>query len=218
MVANVESCGVLELGACGSGGREPDPAWSAAIEWAQRQFDPAAVERRMDAKRRARAEAIDALHARRIHGDRMVCTLLYDSEHAAMTTNLQQVLALGVDLVSHDPACPTGRLRRVALVVVALAWHDIYLSCTDHLDDDALHQVLFETVLQDPVRDLPGGAQVHEWIDLATVGSDGLEERWLSWYASEHERTAREGDGEVLPPIRRRTPSRDAALPRPTRP
>jgi hypothetical protein len=198
--------------------RSPDPAWVAALEWAARQLDPAFITDLMRAKRQAREQAIDVLVAAGIHGDRMMCTLLHDAEHAALTTNLDQILALGVDLAPHDPACPLGRVRRVALVVAALSWHDIYFSSTDHLDDDAFHDLLFGAVLKDPVRDLPGGALVHEWVDLATAGGDDLRERWLAWYASDHERDAAAAQGEPVPIRRRRDPSRDAALPRPSRP
>jgi hypothetical protein len=189
-----------------------------ALAWANQQLDPVAINGHMQSKRAVRRQAIDDLVAAGVHGDRMVCTILHDAEHAPLTTNLSQVLSLGVDLALHDPACPHGRMRRTALVIAALAWHDIYFSSTDHLDDDAFHELLFMAVLQDPVRDLPGGALVHEWIDLATVGGEGLRERWLSWYASDGERSDAAAAGEPLPPHRRRDPSRDAALPRPCKP
>jgi hypothetical protein len=226
MVASIESMALQQPSGASHGGwlglecagRTPDPAWVAALEWANRQLDPAAITRHMQGKRSMRERAIDDLVAVGTHGDRMVCTILHDAEHAPLTTNLAQVLALGVDLAPHDPACPHGRMRRTALVIAALAWHDIYFSSTDHLDDDAFHELLFTAVLQDPVRDLPGGALVHEWVDLATAGADGLRERWLSWYASDGERSDAAADGEPVPPRRRRDPSRDAALPRPSRP
>jgi len=226
MVVGIESMALHEPSGASHGGglgaecpsRTPDPAWVLALEWANRQFDPVAITRHMQAKRSAREQAIDELVALGTHGDRMVCTILHDAEHAPWTTNLAQALSLGVDLAPHDPGCPNGRMRRTALVIAALAWHDIYFSSTDHLDDEAFHELLFAAVLQDPVRDLPGGALVHEWVDLATAGGEGLRERWLSWYASDGERTAAAADGEPVPPRRRREPSRDAALPRPSKP
>jgi len=226
MVASIESMALHEPSGASHGGwlgaecagRTPDPAWVMALEWANRQLDPVAITKHMQSKRSVRQHAIDELVAQGTHGDRMVCTILHDAEHAPWTTNLAQVLSLGVDLAPHDPACPHGRMRRTALVIAALAWHDIYFSSTDHLDDDAFHELLFTTVLQDPVRDLPGGALVHEWVDLATAGGEGLRERWLSWYASDGERTDAAADGEPVPPRRRRDPSRDAALPRPSKP
>lgn len=198
--------------------RTPDPAWVMALEWASRQLDPAAITAHMAVKRAAREQAIDDLVAQGVHGDRMVCTIMHDAERAPLTTNLAQVMSLGVDLAPHDPSCPHGRMRRVALVITALSWHDIYFSSTDHLDDDAFHDLLFNAVLQDPVRDLPGGALVHEWVDLATAGGHDLRDRWLAWYASDHERDAAAATGEPVPVRRRRDPSRDAALPRPCRP
>lgn len=226
MVASIESMALHEPAGASHGGwvgrefagRVPDPAWVMALEWANQQLDPEAINRHMQSKRVVRQQAIDDLVAAGVHGDRMVCTILHDAEHAPLTTNLAQVMSLGVDLASHDPACPHGRMRRMALVIAALAWHDLYFSSTDHLDDDAFHDLLFTAVLLDPVRDLPGGALVHEWVDLATAGGQGIRERWLSWYATECERAAAVADGESVPPRRRRDPSRDAALPRPSKP
>jgi hypothetical protein len=226
MVASIESMALHEPSGASHGGwlggecagRTPDPAWVMALEWANRQLDPVFITRHMQSKRGVRQHAIDDLVAEGVHGERMVCTILHDAERAPLTTNLAQVLSLGVDLAPHDPACPHGRMRRAALAIAALAWHDIYFSSTDHLDDDAFHDLLFTAVLQDPVRDLPGGALVHEWVDLATAGGEGLRDCWLSWYASDGERSDAAADGEPVPPRRRRDPSRDAALPRPSKP
>jgi len=226
MVASMESMVLHEpsgaseggwLGAEGTG-RTPDSAWVMALEWANRQLDPASIARHMQSKRSAREQAINELVSAGTHGDRMVCTIMHDAEHAPLTTNLAQVLSIGVDLAPHDPGCPHGRMRRTALVIAGLAWHDIYFSSPDHPHDDAFHDLLFTAVLQDPVRDLPGGALVHEWVDLATAGGEGLRERWLSWYASDGERADAAAEGEPVPPRCRRDPSRDAALPRPSKP
>ncbi len=205
--------------ACGA---RPDPEWLSALECAEASLDHEHIEAIMDEKRGARDRAIDALESQEPSSNRMMCTIMHDSEHAALTTNLQQLAELGVVLpnvaVSDGSARAVALTKAVALIACGLAKHDVYLTGTDHLDDAVLYEALVGQVLHEPVRDVPGGALVHEWIDLSTMGEGSARERWLTWYASDAERDHAHQCGEAVPPKLRRVPSRDAALPRPQGP
>jgi len=104
--------------------------------------------------------------------DRMFWTLHHDFELAPMTTNAEQLREVGLELP------PEGALTERALsehlweVFETLADLGIYLVNTDHLDDRSLYKLLQERVLQEPVRDLPPSPGVHEFIDLASRGSE----------------------------------------------
>lgn len=131
-----------------------------------------------------RERAIDALveRAEREGGctDRMFWTLHHDFQLAPMTTNLQQLREVGLDMPPADDLGDRALQERLWEVIETLADLGVFLLHTDHLDDRALYDLLERGVLREPVRDLPPSAGVAEFIDLgarATPGAPGVADR-----------------------------------------
>ena len=118
-----------------------------------------------------RERAIDELveRAEREGGctDRMFWTLHYDFQLAPLTTNLQQLREVGLDMPPAEDLADRALQERLWEVIETLADLGVFLLHTDHLDDRALYDLLERAVLRDPVRDLPPCAGVAEFIDLA---------------------------------------------------
>ena len=83
-----------------------------------------------------------------------------------MTTNLQQLREVGLDMPPADDLGDRALQERLWEVIETLADLGVFLLHTDHLDDRALYDLLERAVLRDPVRDLPPCAGVAEFIDL----------------------------------------------------
>jgi hypothetical protein len=98
--------------------------------------------------------------------DRMYWTLHYDFEQAPMTTNMQQLQEVGVDMPPEAELSDRALQQQLWEVIETLADLGTYLLRTDHLDDRALYRLLHEQVLREPVRDLPPSEGVSEFIDL----------------------------------------------------
>ncbi|MSR28590.1 MAG: hypothetical protein EXS03_03315 [Phycisphaerales bacterium] len=139
---------------------------------------PVHLDELWEAKRRVRTAAIDRMiEDASDRGDctnRLYWTLLYDFDHAPMTTNLAQLEEAGVRLpaLSELPDSEVGLWLWEA--VEGLADLCIYLVHTNHLSDRALYQRLVEKILIEPVRDLPPDAGVNEFVDL--VGGEGVDQ------------------------------------------
>lgn len=177
------------------------------------------IEDRWENKRRLRAEAIDRLvYAATTRGectDRLYWTLVYDFEHAPITTNLCQLEEVGwtpcpsIDLT--DDELPDV-LQKLAGLLAKLG---VYLLHTNHLTDRELYGRLVDQILVEQVRDLPPDAGVHEFIDL--VGGPGINECeiYQRYYATPDERARwkLEHGFEIVPEV---PPSnRDESLPAP---
>ncbi len=172
-------------------------------------------------KRQFRTRAIDQLIAEAVANggceDRLYWTLIYDFEHAPMTTNLTQLQEAGVHplcaflLSDHDVT------ESLAHVTTALGELGIFLVHTNHLTDRELYVRLLEHILVEPVRDLPADAGVHEFIDL--IGGGGARERELfqQHYASPTERAQfLEEHGYSIAAVTPKS-DRDKGLPKPAR-
>lgn len=133
----------------------------------------------LEQKRTKRNESIDELIAKATAAgecpDRLYWTLIYDFEHAPMTTNLAQLAEVGV-----CPAAPE-RLTTAAeveaqlwIVINALADLGIFILNSNHLTDRALYERLITQILVEPVRDLPPDSGVHEFIDLTGGGKESV--------------------------------------------
>ena len=132
--------------------------------------------RRRGLRARAAAErerAIDGLveRAERQGGctDRMFWTLHYDFELAPVTTNLQQLRDVGLEVPSAQGLPERALQRHLWDVIETLADLGVFLLCTDHLDDRALYELLEGRVLREPVRDLPPSPGVVEFIDIGAT-------------------------------------------------
>ena len=176
------------------------------------------IERIMRRKRLARHVAIEELRVQALSRGESdepgLWTLIHDLEGATLTTNLAQLAEIGVDM---PVACALDD-RELSLslweVIEGLSRLDVYLRHTNHLDDRSLHRVIRDSILLEPVRDLPSGIGCCEWIDLS-----GGEDRsaHLTVHANDDLRQAAIDRGRWVP---RRLPplaDRDRDLPRPSK-
>ncbi len=179
------------------------------------------VEDKHDKKRRVRQDAIDQLvaeaAARNDCVDRLYWTLIYDFEHAAMTTNLKQLEECGVRPPPAQSMDDAQLFDALWEVIAALGDLGIFLLHSNHLNDRTLYERLVDRILVEPVRDLPPDSGVHEFIDLIGGGGPLEREIYQRYYASSSERLqfTKENGFEVMPMV---PPSdRDRDLPKPDR-
>ncbi len=181
-------------------------------------LDSAERERIFDRKRNARERAIDGLLSSAIADrgivDRGYWTLVHDLELAALTTNLEQLEEIGVEVPMPDAIDDEELIQSLGEVIHGLGELEVYLLHSDHLDDRTLYRRLREDVLMDQVRDLPPRIGCREWIDLSSGLGDPVE-TWLRYHASEEERSSASDRGEIVPPRSRKKADRDRSLPRP---
>lgn len=175
------------------------------------------IEGIMRRKRMARHDAIEDLRcAARGRGesdDPGFWSLVHDLERAPLTTNLAQLAEIGVEVPKERTMSDQEVSRSLEEVIEGLSRIDVYLRHTDHLDDRSLHRSLRDTILVEPVRDLPAGIGCCEWIDLSG-GAD--RSAHLAVHASDESRDQAVDRGgwvpERLPPLA----DRDRLLPRPS--
>ena len=181
-------------------------------------LDSAERERIFARKRIARERAIDGLlasaHADGGIVDRGYWTLVHDLELAALTTNLEQLEEIGVEVPMPEALDDEELLQSLQEVIHGLAELEVYLLHSDHLDDRTLYRRLREDVLADRVRDLPPRIGCREWVDLSSGLGDPVE-TWLRYHASEEERSQASDRGEIVPSRSRKKADRDRSLPRP---
>lgn len=181
-------------------------------------LDSAERERIFARKRIARERAIDGLlasaHADGGIVDRGYWTLVHDLELAALTTNLEQLEEIGVEVPMPEALDDEELLQSLQEVIHGLAELEVYLLHSDHLDDRTLYRRLREDVLADQVRDLPPRIGCREWVDLSSGLGDPVE-TWLRYHASEEERSQASDRGEIVPSRSRKKADRDRSLPRP---
>lgn len=178
------------------------------------------LETRWAEKRRVRESAIERLiEEASDRGDtthRMYWTLLYDFEHAPLTTNLEQLAEAGVVLPAADDLTDDEVQEWMWELIEGLGELGIYLLHTDHLSDRALYRHMTESVLAEPVRDLPPDAGVHEFIDLVGGAAESQIELYQRHYASEEERLAFFASHGYSVAREPRPYDRDQDLPRPS--
>lgn len=174
-----------------------------------------AIRRIMREKRRRRETAIRNLHQSGVReggpDDAGYWALVHDLEFAPLTTNLDQLREIGVDLPDPMVLDDTELASTLNGVIRGLAVIDVFLLHTGHLDDRELYTLLRDRILRESVRDVPAGCGSREWIDVAG-GSD--RETYLAWYADEDDREEARLDGEIVPDQRPLKSDRDKRLPR----
>lgn len=173
------------------------------------------------AKRKARNDAIDRFvadaTARGDCADRLYWTLIYDFEHAALTTNLKQLEESGVRPPAAQSMNDAELFDSLWEVISALGELGIFLLHSNHLTDRILYERLVQQILIEPVRDLPPDSGVHEFIDMLGGGGPIEREIYQRYYAEPAERAqfAKEYGFEIAPET---APSdRDRDLPKPNR-
>ncbi len=173
-------------------------------------------------KRQVRTLAIDRLVAdaatRGDCEDRLYWTLIYDFEHAPMTTNLEQLNEVGIHPICAFLLDDDELVEALGQVTSTLGELGIFLLHTNHLADRALYTRLLDHILVEPVRDLPPDAGVHEFIDLIGGGGPVECELYQKYYATVAERKLflKEHGYAVAQEVP--VSDRDHALPKPARP
>jgi hypothetical protein len=179
-------------------------------------LDRRAIRRLMREKQRRRAGAIRKLHRVGVReggpDDPGYWALVHDLEFAPLTTNLDQLREIGVEMPDPLVLDATELATTLDEVIRGLATIDVFLLHTGHLDDRSLYVLLRDRILREQVRDVPSGCGSREWIDIAG-GTD--RETFLAWYADEDERAAARNEGEIVPERRPWRSDRDERLPRP---
>ena len=192
------------------------------IMLAQAKDSPMTIQEKYEAKRKIRHDAIDRFVADALDrgdcADRMYWTLIYDFEHAAMTTNLQQLEEAGVRPQPAQTLNDEELSTSLWELISGLSDLGIFLVHSNHLADRALYERLVDQILIEPVRDLPPDSGVHEFIDLIGGGGPVEREIYQRYYASAEERAqfVKEYGFEITP---KSPPSeRDRDLPKPQHP
>jgi hypothetical protein len=171
------------------------------------------VAERLAAKTAIRAKAIDALVAaaeslgRR--NERSFWAMVYDFEHAPMTTNRRQLAELGIEAPTADMLAVLTDAEVAAslrAIVDGLAMVRVYLMHTDHMDDRTLLGRLVSEVLDEEVRDA-FGADCQEWIDMLSNDFEVADAIRAEFYSD-----------SPTAPVSPRSARRDATLPRPASP
>ena len=195
---------------------------SHSISLAQAKDSQMTIQEKYEAKRKMRHDAIDRFVADAVDrgdcADRMYWTLIYDFEHAAMTTNLQQLEEAGVRPQPAQTLNDEELLTSLWEIISALSDLGIFLVHSNHLTDRALYERLVDHILVESVRDLPPDSGVHEFIDLIGGGGPIEREIYQRCYASAEERAqfVKEYGFEITP---KSPPSeRDRDLPKPQYP
>lgn len=190
-------------------------------------MDEARLTRRLEEKRRERErgieQAFELLRERGLPLDRTLAMITYDCELAPITTNREQLEAIGVHVPSSDCVIEDQRTMTYTLwsIVYGLARLGIYLSGTDHLDDRELVHRLVTRILNDEVRDIAPNGDMAEFIDLCDP-SKGLAAAHAlgdlpDGLTGPFETSAELEEGEEAPFVRPTPKRRDHLLPRPTR-
>jgi hypothetical protein len=173
-----------------------------------------------EACRQRRDKAVDELvaKARQSGGteDRTYWSIIYDFEHAPMTTNRRQLADRGIDVPPPDSVPDDALPAELSKVIGALARMGIYFLHTDHLDDRTLLTRIATEIIDEDVRELPPADTAVEYVDmLGTSPRD--RETWLALYADDREREHARTAGLEIPERRPRPHDRDRTLPRPKR-
>ena len=82
-------------------------------------------------------------------------------------SNLQQLREVGLEVPPSQGLDERELQRHLWEVIETLADLGVFLLHTNHLQDRELYALLRDTVLREPVRDLPPSEGVSEFIDLS---------------------------------------------------
>ena len=136
--------------------------------------------REVDARKiRERADRIDRLVAeaasRGEDSDRLFWTIVHDLEYAPRTTNHDQLVELGFPLPSLpqlSTLSPDELEACLQSVLQALSTIQVFVRGTEHLSSQSLLGHLLQTVLKEPVPDVPHVLASRQWVDLSDLTVD----------------------------------------------
>jgi len=140
-----------------------------------------------------------------------------DYEKAPVTTALEQLVELGVELPDPRTLDEPQLIRKLDEVIGGLAAIGGYVYSTDHLSDRQLYEALVSRVLREERLAMPPGHESPWHVDLVGSGSEEDIQRWLRYYADEEDRRrwARDWPLDTIPPHEHPPHDRDRFLPRP---
>lgn len=133
------------------------------------------------------------------------------------STLSRQLIADGIELPPPDSLDDDQIVMKLRDVILGLTRCHVILHNTNHLDDRAFYQYLWQHTLNEPSHDLNGlDERSTEHIDLAGFGGEESDRIYLQYYASDAERDMWCDDfpGESLPEKRVPPSERDRRLPR----
>ena len=133
------------------------------------------------------------------------------------STLSRQLIEDGIELPPPDSLDDDQIVMKLRDVILGLTWRHVILHNTNHLDDRAFYQHLWQHTLNEPSHDLNGlDENSIEHIDLAGCGGEESDRIHLQYYASDTERDMWCDDfpGESLPEKRVPPSGRDRRLPR----
>ncbi|MDA0213762.1 MAG: hypothetical protein O2875_00180 [Planctomycetota bacterium] len=196
-----------------------NPVSQNGISLVANNHSPMSLQEKYEAKRKSRNDAIDQFVSEAVERgdctDRLYWTLIYDFEHASMTTNLRQLEEAGVRPLPAQMLNDEELFTSLWELISGLSDLGIFLLHSNHLTDRLLYERLVDHILVEPVRDLPPDSGVHEFIDLIGGGGPVEREIYQQHYASAEERSqfAKEYGFEISP---KSPPSdRDRNFPKP---
>lgn len=150
------------------------------------------VSEKMIENSRIRAETIDKFIAKAVEDggntDRLYWTLIYDFEHAPVTTNFKQLEQLGVVMKNSSDISDEELPTVLNNVFKGLEKYSIYLIRTNHLTDRDLYERLTTEIFVEEIRDLPPNSGVHEYIDLTGGGTGNARMTFESYYGTDESR------------------------------
>ena len=108
-----------------------------------------------------------------------------EHEAAPETSNFQQLLEAGLELVEPGGMDDEHVTSKLWEVIGALARMRVFISQTNHLSDRELYTLLWRDVLREETPMLPDGANMLCHVDLLSTGSAAHTYLYLKYYADE---------------------------------
>jgi len=108
-----------------------------------------------------------------------------DCENAPRTTNFQRLIDAGVELPDPDSIADDRLSVKLWEVIDGMATLNVFLWCTNHLNDRELYTVLWRRLLREETQVLQGWS---EHFDLVGDGSEENTMLFLKYYADDDER------------------------------
>ena len=129
----------------------------------------AAIQARKRTERRHRIDRlVETARSRGEDEDRIFWSIVHDLEEAPRTTNRQQIMELGLPVLSADvvgPMTPDAVHAALWQLLDDLALIHVFICRTNHLDDRALLGFLLARIIEEPVPDLPLSVGARDWVD-----------------------------------------------------
>jgi hypothetical protein len=129
----------------------------------------AAVQARKHVERGHRIDRlVETARSRGEDEDRIFWSIVHDLEEVPQTTNRQQLLELGLPVLTADAArlmSPSAVQVALRQLLDSLALVRVFFCRTNHLDDRTFLIFLLTRIIEEPVPDLPLLVGARDWVD-----------------------------------------------------